>query len=78
MTVGKPYEGKPHVRFDVAGDGNLSVRLKRVVMPENESPMHCTIFKKKGNSESHLEFSVLPVIGLSIQMLDGDYQNGVI
>ncbi len=21
-VVGKPYEGKPHVRFDVAGDGN--------------------------------------------------------
>ena len=21
-TVGEPYEGKPHVRFEVAGDGN--------------------------------------------------------
>ncbi len=21
-AVGEPYEGKPHVRFDVAGDGN--------------------------------------------------------
>ena len=21
-VVGKPYEGKPHVRFDVAGDGD--------------------------------------------------------
>ena len=21
-VVGKPYEGKPHVRFEVAGDGN--------------------------------------------------------
>lgn len=23
-VVGKPYEGKPHVRFDVAGAGNGS------------------------------------------------------
>ncbi len=28
--TGKPYEGKPHVRFDVAGDGNQDmVRLVR-------------------------------------------------
>ncbi len=23
--VGKPYEGKPHVRFDVAGDGDQAM-----------------------------------------------------
>ena len=29
-VVGKPYEGKPHVRFEVAGDGNQDmVRLVR-------------------------------------------------
>jgi hypothetical protein len=22
LVVGEPYEGKPHVRFEVAGDGN--------------------------------------------------------
>jgi hypothetical protein len=24
-VVGEPYEGKPHVRFEVAGDGNQDV-----------------------------------------------------
>ena len=24
-VVGKPYEGKPHVRFDVAGDGDQAM-----------------------------------------------------
>ena len=24
-TVGEPDEGKPHVRFEVAGDGNLDM-----------------------------------------------------
>ncbi len=29
-VVGKPYEGKPHVRFEVAGDGNQDmVRIVR-------------------------------------------------
>ncbi|ACR78797.1 hypothetical protein Kole_0068 [Kosmotoga olearia TBF 19.5.1] len=25
--TGKPYAGKPHVRFDVAGDGNLGTAI---------------------------------------------------
>ena len=28
-VVGKPYEGKPHVRFDVAGGGNQGLGLRR-------------------------------------------------
>jgi hypothetical protein len=24
-VVGEPYEGKPHVRFEVAGDGNRDI-----------------------------------------------------
>ena len=24
-VVGKPYEGEPHVRFDVAGDGDVAM-----------------------------------------------------
>ena len=27
-VVGELYEGKPHVRFDVAGDGNLDEKSK--------------------------------------------------
>ena len=26
-VVGEPYEGKPHVRFEVAGDGNRDVAI---------------------------------------------------
>ena len=28
-AVGEPYEGKPHVRFEVAGDGNQDLRPRR-------------------------------------------------
>jgi len=28
-VVGKPYEGEPHVRFDVAGGGNQDVGPRR-------------------------------------------------
>src|SRR3989304_3495018 len=28
-VVGKPYEGKPHVRFDVAGGGNQHLGARR-------------------------------------------------
>ena len=28
-VVGKPYEGKPHVRFEVAGGGNQDLGARR-------------------------------------------------
>ena len=28
-VVGKPYEGEPHVRFDVAGGGNQDLGARR-------------------------------------------------
>jgi hypothetical protein len=37
-VVGEPYEGKPHVRFEVAGDGNQDmVRVIEALSKETES-----------------------------------------
>ncbi len=37
-VVGEPYEGKPHVRFEVAGDGNQDmVRASEALSEETES-----------------------------------------
>jgi len=48
-VVGEPYEGKPHVRFEVAGDGNqdMVVALRhsqeetgeqRAALPKSQAP----------------------------------------
>jgi len=37
--IGKPYEGKPHVRFDVAGNGNPDmVELMRHSQRKRRAP----------------------------------------
>jgi hypothetical protein len=37
-AVGEPYEGKPHVRFEVAGDGNQDkVKASEALSKETES-----------------------------------------
>jgi len=37
-VVGEPYEGKPHVRFEVAGDGNQDrVKASEALSKETES-----------------------------------------
>jgi hypothetical protein len=37
-AVGEPYEGKPHVRFEVAGDGNQDrVKASEALSEETES-----------------------------------------
>ena len=33
-VVGEPYEGKPHVQFEVAGDGNQDMVAASGVLPE--------------------------------------------
>ena len=33
-VVGEPYEGKPHVRFEVAGDGNRDMVAASEALPE--------------------------------------------
>ena len=33
-VVGEPYEGKPHVRFEVAGDGNQDMVRASEALPE--------------------------------------------
>ncbi len=39
-VVGKPYEGEPHVRFDVAGDGDVAmgVGLRATAKAVEEPP----------------------------------------
>jgi hypothetical protein len=33
-VVGEPYEGKPHVRFEVAGDGNRDMAWVIEALPK--------------------------------------------
>ena len=33
-VVGEPYEGKPHVRFEVAGDGNRAMAWVIEALPK--------------------------------------------
>ena len=37
-VVGEPYGGKPHLRFDVAGDGNLDEKSKAPSPDPNTGP----------------------------------------
>ena len=48
-VVGEPYEGKPHVRFEVAGDGNQDMvwviealsketESKQATLPKSQAP----------------------------------------
>ena len=41
-VVGKPYEGEPHVRFDVAGSGNQDhcPRRHSLTLPAVEAACH--------------------------------------
>ena len=43
-TVGEPYEGKPHVRFEVAGDGNQD--MSQAPSPDPTSRPGCARGKR--------------------------------
>ena len=68
-VVGEPYEGKPHVRFEVAGDGNQDMvwviealsketERKQAAHPKSQAPFPDPTSRTRGQRDLQLTVRV--------------------